>query len=81
MISASKEVAFYREDEKMALQRNYYRDRWNEKKVWEVVKLVGGYYLRQYISGQQVGRGMKTSKKFIKSIGVFEFEEVGGIAG
>lgn len=61
----------------MALQRTYYRDRWNEKKVWEVVKLVGGYY----ISGQQVGRGMKTSKKFIKSIGVFEFEEVGGIAG
>lgn len=55
----------------MALQRNYYRDRWNEKKVWEVVKLVGGYYLRQYISGQQVGRGMKTSKKFIKSIGVY----------
>lgn len=55
MISASREVAFYREDEKMALQRNYYRDRWNEKKVWEVVKLVGGYYLRQYISGQQVG--------------------------
>ena len=53
----------------------------NEKKVWEVVKLVGGYYLRQYISGQQVGRGMKTSKKFIKSIGVFEFEEVGGITG
>ena len=56
----------------MAVRRTYYRDRWNEKKVWEVVKLVGGYYLRQYISGQ---------KKFIKSIGVFEFEEVGGIAG
>lgn len=43
----------------MAVRRTYYRDRWNEKKVWEVVKLVGGYYLRQYISGQQVGRGMK----------------------
>lgn len=81
MISASREAAFYREDKKMALQRNYYRDRWNEKKVWEVVKLVGGYYFRQYVSGQQVGRGMKTSKKFIMSIGVFEFEEVGGIAG
>lgn len=81
MILASRGAAFYREDEKMALQRNYYRDRWNEKKVWEVAKLVGGYYLRQYISGQLVGRGMKTSMKFIKSIGVFEFEEVGGIAG
>ena len=81
MISASREAAFYKEDEKTALQRNYYQDRWNEKKVWEVAKLVGGYYLRQYVSGQQVGRGMKTSKKFIMSIGVFEFEEVGGIAG
>lgn len=52
-----------------------------DTKIRVVVKLVGGYYLRQYISGQQVGRGMKTSKKFIKSIGVFEFEEVGGITG
>lgn len=61
--------------------RGYRATAGKAKKVWEVVKLVGGYYLRQYISGQQVGRGMKTSKKFIKSIGVFEFEEVGGIAG
>lgn len=43
----------------MAVRRTYYRDRWNEKKVWEVVKLVGGYYLRQYISGQQVGMKMQ----------------------
>lgn len=63
----------------MALQRTYYRDRWNEKKVWEVVKLVGGYYLRQYISGKQVGRGVRTTKGFIKSLGVLEFEKVGGI--
>lgn len=63
----------------MALQRIYYRDCWNEKKVWEVVKLVGGYYLRQYISGKQVGRGVRTTKGFIKSLGVLEFEKVGGI--
>ena len=50
-----------------------------KKKVWEVVKLVGGYYLRQYISGQQVGRGVRTTKSFIKSLGVLEFEKVGGI--
>lgn len=65
----------------MTLQRTYYRDRWNEKKVWEVAKMVGGYYLRQYISGRQVGSGVKTSKKFIRSIGVLEFEKVGGIRG
>ena len=75
MISASREAAFYKEDEKMALQINYYQDRWNEKKVWEVAKLVGGYYLRQYVSGQQVGRGMKTSKKFIMSIGVLNLKK------
>ncbi len=63
----------------MAAQRKFYQDRWNPNKVWEVVKLVGGYYLRQYVSGNQVGRGVKTSKRFIQSIGVFDFEEVAGI--
>ena len=60
----------------MELQRTFYQDRWNEKKIWEVVKLVGGYYLRQYVNGQQFGRGIKTTKKFIQSIGIFDFEVV-----
>lgn len=64
----------------MAVRRTYYRDKWNDKKVWEVVRLAGGYYLRQYISGQQVSRGVRTTKEFIKSIGIFEFEKAGGIA-
>ena len=36
------------------VKREWYRDRYNSKKTWEVVKMVGGYYLRQYINGQQV---------------------------
>ena len=63
----------------MAKQRTWYRDRYNDKKIWEVVKLVGGYYLRQYIDGKQFGKGMKTSKKFIANIGIFDFEEVAGL--
>ncbi len=60
----------------MAVQRTFYQDRWNKNKVWEVAQLVGGYYLRQYVCGQQWGRGLRTTKKFIKSLGILEFEQV-----
>lgn len=59
----------------MSTQRTFYQDRWNPNKTWEVVKLVGGYYLRQYIKGKQFGRGIRTTKKYIQSIGVFDFEK------
>ena len=60
----------------MAISKKYYKDPWNEKKVWEVVRMLSGYYLRQYIGGQQVNKDLKTTKKFIKSLGIFGFEEV-----
>ena len=60
----------------MAVQRTFYQDRWNKNKVWEVVQLVGGYYLRQYVCGQQWGRGLRTTKEFIKSLGILEFEQI-----
>lgn len=60
----------------MALQRIYYRDRYNSDKIWEVVKLNGGYYLRQYICGRQTRRGLRTTKKFIRSLGILDFEVV-----
>ena len=60
----------------MAVSRKFYRDRWNQNKVWEVVKLSGGYYLRQYIKGKQFGRGIRTTKKSIQNMGIFGFEEV-----
>lgn len=63
----------------MEANRKFYQDRWNPDKVWEVVKMVGGYYLRQYIKGSRFGRGVKTSKKFIVSIGILDFQEVDGV--
>lgn len=63
----------------MAVERVFYQDKWNQNKIWEVAKLVGGYYLRQYINGRQIGRGLRTTKKYIQSIGIFEFEKAGGI--
>lgn len=56
------------------MKREFYIDKYNDKKIWEVVKLQGGYYLRQYINGRKFGRGIKTSKKYIKSLGIFNFE-------
>ena len=64
----------------MAVSRTFYRDKWNRNKVWEVAKLAGGYYLRQYISGDQVNRGLRTTKAFIQSIGIFDFEKVEGVS-
>lgn len=58
------------------VQRTFYQDIWNEKKVWEVVKLSGGFYLRQYIDGKQYGRGIRTSKRFIEGIGIMGFPKV-----
>lgn len=45
-----------------------------ERKFLEVIKMKGGYYLKQYINGRQFGRGIRTSKKYISSIGIFDFE-------
>lgn len=58
------------------MERKFYRDRWNPDKTWEVVKMHGGYYLRQHIKGKRFGSGIRTTKRFIKSIGIFDFEEV-----
>lgn len=55
-------------------ERTYYRDKYNSNKIWEVVKLNGGYYLRQYICGRQTGRGLRTTKKFICSLGILNFK-------
>lgn len=75
------EIRIQIEEDMKLISRYYYQDRWNQNKVWEVAKMVGGYYLRQYIKGEQVGRGIKTSKKLIASIGIFEFEEICGTGG
>lgn len=63
----------------MKPERAFYKDKYNREKVWEVVKLKGGYYLRQYISGRKFGKGLRTTKKYIQSIGIFDFERAEAI--
>lgn len=58
------------------LERTFYRDPYNEAKVWEVVKLSGGYYLRQYIYGRQFGKGLRTTKGYLDDIGILGFPEI-----
>lgn len=57
-------------------ERTFYQDRWNERKIWEVVRLSGGFYLRQYIDGKQYGRGLRTTKRKIAGMGILEFDQV-----
>lgn len=59
----------------MAVKRTFYQDRCNPEKTWEVVQMSGGYYLRQYIKGLQFRKGVRTTKKFIASLGIFEYEK------
>lgn len=56
------------------MKRKIYQDPYNSKKTWEVTKLSGGYYLRQFINGKQFGRGSRTTKKNLKEIGIFEMD-------
>ena len=58
------------------VERTFYQDPYSKTKVWEVVKLNGGYYLRQYIDGRQYGRGLRTTKRFIDGIGIFGFRVI-----
>lgn len=58
------------------MRREYYKDTWNSDKVWEVTYLVGGFYLRQIVSGRQFGRGLRTTKSFIRSIGIFDMQRL-----
>ena len=44
------------------------KDKYNDLKSWEIIKLSGGYYLKQYICGKQFGSGIRTTKKFIMDI-------------
>lgn len=43
-------------------------DRYNIDKKWQIIKLKGGYYLKQFIKNKQFGRGARISKKRIEKI-------------
>jgi len=55
---------------KATVIRRFIQDKYNPGKTWEVVKLSGGYYLRQYIKGRQFGRGARVTKAHLQSMGL-----------
>ena len=50
------------------MKRIIVQDKYNDIKIWEVTKLSGGFYLKQFIDGKQFGSGIRTTKKWIESI-------------
>lgn len=55
------------------IKRVNYQDKFNKCKVWQVTKLKGGLYLKQFINGVQFGRGQRVNKKILKEIGILDF--------
>ena len=49
------------------LKRVKIQDKYNPIKVWEVTKLSGGFYLKQFVGDRQTGSGRFT-KKWIMSM-------------
>lgn len=58
------------------LKRDFYQDTYNESKIWEVTKLSGGYYLRQYIGGKKYTSGRKVSKKWLTETGILDMKKI-----
>lgn len=54
--------------------RTIYQDKYNPQKTWEVTSMSHGFYLRQFICNKQFGRGLKTSREYIKSIGILDMK-------
>ena len=56
--------------------KTLYQDKHNPQKTWEVTSSIsqGFYYLRQFICDKQFGRGLKTSRKYLKEIGILDMK-------
>ena len=58
------------------MTRTLYQDRYNPKKTWEVTQLSGGFYLKQFICGKQFGRGLRTTKEYLKNVGILDMKVI-----
>lgn len=58
------------------IKRNFYIDRYNKRKTWQVNHMKGAKYLKQFIDGVQCGTGVRCTDSFIKSIGIYDFQKV-----
>lgn len=62
----------YNFERRVLMKRELYQDKYNSDKVWQVNYLEGGYYLKQFIKGEQFGKGLRTTKKYLNELGIFE---------
>ena len=57
-------------------KRVLYKDPYSNTKFFEVTKLSGGYYLKEILNGKQFGRGVRTTKRSLKLIGITDMPMV-----
>lgn len=61
------------------VQRVFYQDKYNCLKTWEIVKMKGAFYIRQYIKGVQTGKGQRVTKAWLKQLNILNFQVLGVI--
>ena len=54
--------------------RTLYQDKYNPNKTWEVTSMSHGFYRKQFICDKQFGRGLRTTKEYLKSIGILDMQ-------
>ena len=54
--------------------KTIYQDKYNPNKTWEVTSMSHGFYLKQFICDKQFGRGLRTTKEYLKSIGILDMQ-------
>ena len=54
--------------------KTIYQDKYNNQKTWEVTTMSHSFYLKQFICNKQFGKGLKTTKKYLKSIGILNMK-------
>lgn len=69
---------------KEGIKRRFFRDKYNDKKIWEVAYLKGTYLIRQYLENNDsayhlLGRGSRRNKKELIELGLLGFEEITNI--
>ena len=58
------------------MKRLLIQDKYNSDKTWEINHISHGFYLKQYIKGKQFGKGVRTTKKWLKEIGLLDMKVI-----
>ena len=58
------------------VKNSIYQDTYNPVKTWQVCYMNNGFYLKQFINNVQFGSGLRCSKKYIESLGIFTFKQI-----